>query len=75
MFNLSTPDIQTISWLVKNHLLMSNVAQKLDLADPSVIRSFANEVQNQDRLDLIYLLTTADIEAQATRYGINGNQF
>ena len=60
-FNLSTPDIQTISWLVKNHLLMSNVAQKLDLADPSVIRSFANEVQNQDRLDLIYLLTTADI--------------
>ena len=61
MFNLSTPDIQTISWLVKNHLLMSNVAQKLDLADPSVIRSFANEVQNQDRLDLLYLLTTADI--------------
>ena len=61
MFYLSTPDIQTISWLVKNHLLMSNVAQKLDLADPSVIRSFANEVQNQDRLDLLYLLTTADI--------------
>ena len=60
-FNLSTHDIQTISWLVKNHLLMSNVAQKLDLADPSVIRSFANEVQNQERLDLLYLLTTADI--------------
>ena len=61
IFNLNTTDIKTISWLVKNHLLMSNVAQKLDLADPSVIRSFANEVQNQGRLDLLYLLTTADI--------------
>ena len=61
MFNLPALEVETIAWLVKNHLLMSNVAQKLDLADPTVIRSFADEVQNQERLDLIFLLTTADI--------------
>ena len=61
MFNLPALEVETIAWLVKNHLLMSNVAQKLDLADPTVIRSFADEVKNQERLDLIFLLTTADI--------------
>jgi len=61
LFNLKPHDTNLIAWLVENHLLMSNVAQKLDLADPSVIRSFANKVATPERLDLLYLLTTADI--------------
>ena len=60
-FNLKPYDTNLIAWLVENHLLMSNVAQKLDLADPSVIRSFADKVTTPERLDLLYLLTTADI--------------
>lgn len=60
-FNLDLNDTNLIAWLVENHLLMSNVAQKLDLADPSVIRSFANKVSPPEHLDLLYLLTTADI--------------
>ena len=60
-FNLAPNDTLLVAWLVENHLLMSNVAQKLDLADPSVIRSFADKVTTPERLDLLYLLTTADI--------------
>ena len=60
-FQLSSYDTNLIAWLVRNHLLMSNVAQKMDLADPTVIRNFAKEVNNIERLDLLYLLTTADI--------------
>jgi [protein-PII] uridylyltransferase len=60
-FNLKNKDTNQIAWLVKSHLRMSNVAQKSDLADPGIIKKFAKEVGNQENLDLLYLLTTADI--------------
>ena len=60
---LSPEEKDNLIWLVKNHLLMSTVAQKQDIHDPTVIISFAKQVTNLNRLKLLYLLTVADISA------------
>ncbi len=54
---------EVIEWLVANHLLMSLTAQKRDISDPRVVKSFAELVNNQQRLELLYILTVADIRA------------
>ncbi len=52
-----------ISWLVANHLIMSLISQKRDTSDPKVIGNFADIVENKQRLELLYILTVADIRA------------
>ncbi len=52
-----------ITWLVKNHLVMSMTAQRKDISDPGVIHDFATQVGDVDRLNHLYLLTVADIRA------------
>ncbi|HNP37787.1 MAG TPA: [protein-PII] uridylyltransferase [Woeseiaceae bacterium] len=54
-------DAATVAWLVKNHLLLSTTAQKKDIGDPDVINEFAALVGDQLHLDLLYLLTIADV--------------
>jgi len=58
---LSAEDTELVVWLVQNHLVMSQVAQKADLTDPEVIIAFADRVGDQRRLEALYLLTVADI--------------
>ena len=60
---ISNSDCQRLVFLVKNHLLMSETAQKQDLSEPDVIAAFARTVGNRDNLDYLYLLTIADISA------------
>lgn len=50
-------------FLVRRHLLMARTAQARDLDDPDVIAAFAREVGDLESLDLLYLLTFADIRA------------
>jgi [protein-PII] uridylyltransferase len=60
---LSSHDTKLITWLVRNHLLMSMTAQRKDISDPEVIYEFASQVGNSEYLNHIYLLTVADIRA------------
>jgi [protein-PII] uridylyltransferase len=61
--NVKTKHANVIAWLVRNHLLMSVIAQRRDIYDADVIRDFASEVKSQERLELLYALTLADIRA------------
>ncbi len=61
--DLGKRDTNLICWLVEHHLLMSSVAQRQDISDPDVITQFATTVGDQTRLDYIYALTVADINA------------
>jgi len=58
---LRTADAETVEWLVRYHLLMSDMAQKRDIADPRTLRDFAKAVKTQRRLDLLTVLTVCDI--------------
>lgn len=60
-------DSALIVWLVQNHLVMSTTAQRKDLSDPQVIHDFAQLVGDQTRLDYLYVLTVADINATNPR--------
>ncbi|MEO8813088.1 MAG: [protein-PII] uridylyltransferase [Caulobacteraceae bacterium] len=55
--------IELIAWLVEHHLMMSDYAQKRDVADPSNVAAFAAVVENPERLRLLLILTVADIRA------------
>ncbi|KAF1051436.1 MAG: Bifunctional uridylyltransferase/uridylyl-removing enzyme [Stenotrophomonas maltophilia] len=56
-------DTALVSWLVQNHLIMSTTAQRKDLSDPQVIFDFAQQMGDLTRLDYLYALTVADINA------------
>ncbi|MGB1198483.1 MAG: [protein-PII] uridylyltransferase [Thalassotalea sp.] len=60
---LSDHDGRMISWLVKYHLLMSITAQRRDISDPEVIKTFASIVRDEAHLDYLYCLTVADMRA------------
>jgi len=54
-------EIEQVSWLIKHHLYMSDVAQKRDLYDIKTIVDFASVLKNQTNLDNLLALTVADI--------------
>ncbi len=58
---LNKQECATVEWLVRYHLLMSDMAQKRDIADPRTVRDFAKAVQTRERLDLLCVLTVCDI--------------
>jgi len=60
---LSEAETETVSWLVRYHLLMSATAFKRDLADFKTILDFAQVVQSPERLRLLLVLTVVDIRA------------
>ncbi|MEM9854655.1 MAG: [protein-PII] uridylyltransferase, partial [Pseudomonadota bacterium] len=58
---LNKKEVETVEWLVRYHLLMSDMAQKRDIADPRTVRDFAKAVKTVKRLDLLTVLTVCDI--------------
>lgn len=57
---LSPQDAQTISEVVKHHLLLPDAATRRDLDDPGTIEKVARVVVNEQRLRLLWALTEAD---------------
>ncbi len=58
---LDAEEVATVEWLVRYHLLMSDMAQKRDIGDPRTVRDFAKAVESKKRLDLLTVLTVCDI--------------
>ncbi len=60
---LKPSETETVAWLVRWHLLMSNTAFKRDLTDPKTIQDFCDIVKSPERLRLLVVLTVVDIRA------------
>ena len=56
-------ETETVSWLIRYHLLMSSIAFKRDIYDPKTLSDFVAVVQSPERLRLMLILTIADIRA------------
>ncbi len=57
---MSDADVDLIEFLVRQHLTMSHLSQRRDLADPEVVARFAERVGSEERLVQLYLLSLCD---------------
>lgn len=61
--SLSDQGTRLVSWLVFEHLFMSEIAFKRDLEDPKTLEDFLFRIHDVERLKLLTILTTCDIMA------------
>ncbi len=66
-FAIDPDTTEFLTFLVREHLTMSLVAQKQDLSNPEVIEKFAQKVGNLNRLNALFLLTVCDIRATSPK--------
>ena len=64
-FRFEREEIDTIVFLIRQHLSMSSVIFRRDIDDDTVISRFADQVEDPEKLRLLTLLTYADIKAVA----------
>ncbi len=62
-FFLSNPQKDLLVFLIENHLLISETAQRRDLFEEKLIVSMAHLIGTVERLKMLYVLTYADIRA------------
>ena len=60
-------DTELVVWIVRHHLVMSNVAQKQDISDPDVLTAFTAKVKDERHLTALYLFTVADIRGTSPK--------
>jgi [protein-PII] uridylyltransferase len=60
---LPPEDVEEVCFLIRNHLAMTHLAFKKDLHDEALVSRFAENIMEKDRLDLLLLLTHADLRA------------
>ena len=60
---LSTQAREMVQFLIQHHLRMSLAAFRRDTDDPEVVRSFASLVGTEERLQMLCLMTMADVQA------------
>jgi [protein-PII] uridylyltransferase len=60
---LSEDSTKLVRFLVGNHLLLADTAQYRDIHDEKLIIDFAKKIGDIERLNLLYLLTFADVRA------------
>ena len=59
----SEEETEQVIFLVKNHLLMEQIAFRRNLNDPETLNSFTSRFTSTRELDLLYLVTYADLSA------------
>ena len=64
---LSAEETEMVSWLVLQHLLLSQTAFKRDIDDPKTILDLVETIQSPERLKLLLILTVADMRAVSSR--------
>ncbi len=64
---LSAEETEMVSWLVLQHLLLSQTAFKRDIDDPKTILDLVETIQSPERLKLLLILTVADMRAVSAR--------
>lgn len=62
-WGLSPRVTESVAWLIENHLETSHVIRYRDLAEPATAKDFAQLVGDQDRLNMLVLLSYADVRA------------
>jgi [protein-PII] uridylyltransferase len=62
-FGLPEEHLEEVCFLIRNHLAMTHLAFKKDLHDEALVGRFAETVMHKRRLDLLMLLTHADLRA------------
>jgi [protein-PII] uridylyltransferase len=55
--------VPLVSFLVRNHLIMEQVAFRRNIHDPKTIGEFAARFSNAEQLDYLYVLTYADLSS------------
>jgi [protein-PII] uridylyltransferase len=56
-------ETETVSWLIRHHLLLSRFAFKRDVDDPKTVADLNAVVQSPERLRMLLILTNADVSA------------
>jgi [protein-PII] uridylyltransferase len=56
-------EIDIVSFLVRNHLVMEQIAFRRNLNDPETLNNFVSRFNSTKELDLLYMLTYADLSA------------
>lgn len=59
----SDEEKETVDFMIQSHLLMPHLSQRRDLEDPELIIKFAQSMGSLERLNILLLLTWADIRA------------
>ena len=59
----SDEEIEPVTFLVRNHLVMEQIAFRRNLNDPETLNNFAAKFNSTKDLDLLYLVTYADLSA------------
>ena len=59
---LNKKETETVEWLILNHLLMSKTAFRYELNDIKTINDFAKKIKSLERMNLLLVLTVADIK-------------
>lgn len=59
----SDEETEMVKFLVESHLYMEQVAFRRNLNDPETLNSFTQRVNTPEKLDMLYLLTYADLSA------------
>ena len=56
-------EIDRVCFLVRNHLIMEQVAFRRNLNDPETLNNFTAKFNSLEEIDLLYLITYADLSA------------